>query len=75
MLPLKTLPSIPRGEVGWGSSVVTAIARVTAVAQAPSLTWELPHAMGVAKKLEKLKLKKEEKMTNLSLKTIGELGF
>ena len=40
----------PCGAVGLGSSVVTAVAQVTTVAQVWSLARELPHAMGKAKK-------------------------
>ena len=34
--------------------VVTAVALVTAVVQIPSLTWELPYAMGKKKKKKKI---------------------
>ena len=43
----------PCGAAGRGSCVVTATALVAAVVQIPSLTSELPHAMGKAKKKEK----------------------
>ena len=42
------------GAAGLGSSVVTAIARVSTVAWVLSLAWELPHAEGTAPKKEKL---------------------
>ena len=35
--------------MGEGSSVVTAVAQVTAVPRVPPLPWEPPHAMGTAK--------------------------
>jgi len=38
---------------GEGSSVVTAAAQVTAMAQVQSLAWEFPHAMGRAEKTNK----------------------
>ena len=44
---------LPYDSVGQGSSLVTAVALVTVVAQVGSLAWELPHAIGVAKKKKK----------------------
>ena len=38
------------GEVGWGSSIVTAAAWVAAIAQIQSLAQKLPHATGAARK-------------------------
>jgi len=40
--------------VGQGSGVVTAVALVTAMARVQSLTWELLHAAGAAKKGKKI---------------------
>ena len=40
----------PRGTVGYGSSVVTAVALVIVVVWVRSLAQELLHAMGAAKK-------------------------
>ena len=37
--------------MGEGSSIVTAVARVAAMVQFQSLAQELPHAMGIAKKI------------------------
>ena len=36
----------PSGSGGWGSSVVIAMAQVTAMAWVQSPAWELPHAAG-----------------------------
>ena len=44
-LPLE----FPKGIAGQGSSIVTAAAKVAAVAGVQALAWELPHAVGVAK--------------------------
>ena len=41
------------GAASWGSSIVTAVAWVAAVAWVWSLTLELPHTMGAAKKEKK----------------------
>ena len=38
------------GTAGYGSIIVTAVARVTAVVWVCSLAQELPHAVGMAKK-------------------------
>ena len=35
-----------------GSGIVTTVAWVTVVAQAQSLAWELPYAVGMAKKIK-----------------------
>ena len=43
------------GTVGYGSIIVTAVARVTAVVWVCSLAQELPHAVGMAKK-KKIKI-------------------
>ena len=40
-----------------GSSIVTAVAQLTAVAWVRSLAWELPYAAGVAKKTPQTKNK------------------
>lgn len=45
----------PGDWAGYGSGVVTAAARVTAVAQIGSLALEFPYAAGVAKKKKKRK--------------------
>ena len=47
----------PRGTVGYGSSVVTAVALVIAVVWVRSLAQELLHAMGAAKKYFKKMIK------------------
>ena len=47
----------PGVSAGWGPGVVTAMARVTAVAQVQFLAGELPPAMGVAKEKRKKKKK------------------
>ena len=39
----------PGGSAGQGSSIVTAVALVTAVMQVQFLAWELLHALGTAK--------------------------
>lgn len=44
--------------MGWGSSNVTAVAQAAAVACVPSLAWELTHAVGMAEKERKKKLRK-----------------
>ena len=46
------------GAAGQRSCIVSAVARVAAMAQVGSLAWELPHAMGAAKKKKK-KVKKK----------------
>ena len=43
----------PGGAVDSGSGVVTAVVWITAVARVQSLTQELPHAVGIAKKRRK----------------------
>ena len=41
--------------MGGGPGVVTTVAWEAAVVQVPSLAWELPHALGAAKKKKKKK--------------------
>ena len=41
---------LPGGPVGWGSGVVSAVARVAAVVWIHSLARELPPVMGAAKR-------------------------
>lgn len=53
-----TYDQFPCGEAGWGSGIVTAMITVAAMAWVHSLARELPHAMGVVKKLKDLKTKK-----------------
>ena len=51
----------PLGTAGYGSSVVTAAARLTAMAWVQSLVQELPHALGAAKK----KKEKKDKLAKI----------
>ena len=44
---------VPCGAGAWGSSVVTAVAWVTAAVWVQSLARELPHAMGAEEKKKK----------------------
>ena len=46
----KARPGVPRWPSGLRSQLVTAVARVPAVASVPSQAQELPHAVGVARK-------------------------
>jgi len=45
------LGDFPCGAVGYGSSVLIAVAQVTAVVWVWPLAWEFPHAAGAAKKI------------------------
>lgn len=45
---------LPGGPVGWGSGVVSAVARATAVVWIHSLARELPPAVGAAKRKKKM---------------------
>ena len=51
----KTDKEFPGGAVSQGSSIVTAVAQVTAEAQVQSLAQKLPHAKSTAKKKKKKK--------------------
>ena len=51
-----------KGQSSWRPSVVT-VAQVTAMVGVLSLSWELPHATGVAKKGEKMTKQKQTKMS------------
>lgn len=48
-------PEFLGGSVGYGSSVLTAMALVTGVMRVCSLAWELPRATGAAKTKPKTK--------------------
>ena len=61
----------PGGSAGLGSAIVTVVARVTAVVWVPSLTWELSHAVGVAKTKPQSRQPKEP---HVSEKPTGHLG-
>lgn len=52
VLPFKFLlvEEFPGGSVSYGSGVITAVARVSAVVRDPSLAQELPHDVDTAKK-------------------------
>ena len=51
------IKEFPLASAGWGSSVATAVALVTAVAQVRFLAQELVHATGKAKKKKKKKVR------------------
>ena len=46
-----TTKELPHGLGGWGSNIVSAVALVIAMAWVWSLTQELPHVSGMAKKI------------------------
>ena len=50
---LNNKEEFPCGTMGKGTSVVTAVALIAAMAQVQSLAWEFPHATGVAKKIRR----------------------
>ena len=52
---------VPCGSAGSGSSTVTAVALVTAVARVQSLAWECLHTLGMAEKKKKKKERKKER--------------
>ena len=64
-----------------GSGIVTAVAKFAAVVPVQSLAWELPHAMGVAKKKKRERKKKREeyllfgKLTLIELNSQGSYGL
>ena len=53
VVPFRSIYALefPGGLVGQGSSIVTAVAWVAAVAQVQSLALEIPHTMGMATKM------------------------
>ena len=55
---MKGKQEFPCGTVDEGSSIVAAIAQVTAIMQVHSLAWECPHATGAAKGKKKSNEKK-----------------
>ena len=61
----------PCGAAGYGSSVVAAAAQVTAVAHVRSLVWELPRAVGKAKK----QANKQKRVNRGSLRGPGSWNF
>ena len=53
--------------MGWGSGIVTAEVYVTPVSWVQCMAWELPHAMGVAKKRSGVLHSKDLKYAALAL--------
>ena len=53
LLTSKALLEFSCDSMGKGSGIVTATAWVAAVVQVRSPPWELPHAMGMAKNINK----------------------